>query len=81
MSVALAIVPDMTKQNASELTENPWLERFCPFCHQKGGLRKVIWGLPESEPNEDLFEIGGCCPEDYRYVCISCDWKGKRLPK
>jgi len=81
VSVASSMVESMKNENASNLSQYPWIERLCPSCHTKGGVRQVIWGLPEAEPIEDLYQMGGCCPEDYKFVCVICNWKGKKLPK
>lgn len=50
----------------------------CPQCNSKGSLRKILWGMPENEPDESKYVIGGCCisENDPDYACINCDWQG-----
>lgn len=71
----------MKEKSVSDAIRMPWLGRSCPSCHLKGGLRKVIWGLPEGEPDQAIYETGGCLPEKHNYVCVNCNWKGVRIPK
>ncbi len=33
----------------------------CPDCKSTGGLRKVIYGLPDGPIDESKFNMGGCC--------------------
>ena len=81
MSVGLPIVITMKDQSAPDAIRMPWLMRFCPVCNLKGGLRKVVWGLPEEEPNQNIYQTGGCLPEKHNYTCVNCGWKGVRIPK
>ena len=54
------------------------LKAKCPNCQTSGNLRRVIWGMPASEPDPNKFIVGGCCiPEvPYEDSCLNCDWKG-----
>jgi hypothetical protein len=81
MSAFLPIVSNMKDKSAPDVLKMPWLMRICPACNLKGGLRKVIWGLPEDEPDLDNFVTGGCIPEKHNYLCANCGWKGMKIPK
>jgi len=39
------------------------LKIACPSCHQVGGIRELIFGLPMGEPDKERFALGGCCPQ------------------
>ena len=51
--------------------------RKCPKCSSEKGVREVFYGMPDSEVDESIYEIGGCCipDEPIRFVCKSCGWK------
>jgi hypothetical protein len=53
--------------------------RICPVCKGDKGIREIMWGMPESEPDETKFYLGGCVSEDMsaKYKCIDCAWEGK----
>jgi hypothetical protein len=50
----------------------------CPSCQTKGSLRKILWGMPEKEPDPSKYVLGGCCitGDDPGYACINCEWQG-----
>jgi hypothetical protein len=50
----------------------------CPRCNTKGSLRKILWGMPDKEPDQTKYVVGGCCisDNDPEYACINCDWQG-----
>jgi hypothetical protein len=58
MSVVFLKISSLTDKTTSDAMRMPWLAKSCPFCHEKGELRKVIWGLPDKEPDESSYEIG-----------------------
>ena len=37
----------------------------------------MIYGMPDSDVDVSLYEIGGCCipDEPIRYTCKSCGWE------
>jgi hypothetical protein len=51
---------------------------ICPLCKGSNGVRKIIWGMPASEPDESKYYVGGCVSEDFskEYKCIDCAWEG-----
>jgi hypothetical protein len=53
--------------------------RICPECQESSGLREVIYGLPESAPDESIFATGGCCisEKDPTVICRHCGWEGE----
>ena len=48
---------------------------YCPRCNNKGSLRKILWGLPDEEPDETKHVVGGCCisDNDPEHACTNCD--------
>ena len=50
----------------------------CPNCLTKGSLRKILWGMPDGEPDDTKYVLGGCCitGDDPDFACINCDWQG-----
>ena len=50
----------------------------CPQSKTVGSLRKILWGMPDKEPDASKYVIGGCCisDEDPDFACINCDWQG-----
>lgn len=53
--------------------------RLCPLCKESKGIREILWGMPESKPDESKFYVGGCVSEDFstKYKCIDCAWEGR----
>ncbi len=51
----------------------------CPVCKDRKGIREIIWGMPDSEPDESKYYLGGCISEDFnaKYKCIDCAWEGR----
>lgn len=51
---------------------------ICLGCTAVGSIRKILWGMPNVEPDPDKYVTGGCCiPDDPAdYTCIRCDWSG-----
>ena len=51
--------------------------KTCPKCSSSKGIREVIYGMPDSDVDVSLYEIGGCCipAEPIRYTCKSCGWE------
>ena len=49
----------------------------CPTCGTKSGVRKIIYGMPDSMPDESKYAIGGCCialdGTDPLWTCTTCD--------
>ena len=55
----------------------------CPNCAEIGTLRKILYGMPDSETFDvEKYAVGGCClsPDgiDPDIRCKSCDWEGLR---
>ena len=53
-------------------------EKYCPGCFSSTGLRKILYGMPASEPDPDIYVMAGCTPEDRsaQLQCIECEWEG-----
>lgn len=52
----------------------------CPSCGGIGSLKKIVYGMPNSDFDFERYIVGGCCvtkrhPE---IGCIKCGWKGMR---
>ena len=55
----------------------------CPNCLEVGFLRKILYGMPDSEIFDfEKYAVGGCCvsPDgiDPDIRCRRCDWSGYR---
>ena len=55
----------------------------CLSCGQRGTLRKIVYGMPDTENFDfDRFAVGGCCvSEDVKdpdVRCRECEWEGFR---
>jgi len=46
----------------------------CPLCKTTEAVREYIYGLPEAEPDESKYILGGCLiSEDMPdYKCLNC---------
>jgi hypothetical protein len=53
-------------------------EKYCPGCFSSTGLREILYGMPASEPDPDIYVMAGCTPEDRsaQMQCIECEWEG-----
>lgn len=53
---------------------------FCPSCEKMGNLKKIVYGMPDSDFNFDKFKVGGCCvgENDPEIGCTNCGWEGMR---
>jgi hypothetical protein len=53
-------------------------EKYCPGCFSSTGLRKILYGMPASEPDPDIYVMAGCTSEDRtaQMQCIECEWEG-----
>ncbi len=54
-------------------------DKKCPSCHSSDSIREVIYGLPDSEPENSRFVVGGCCisEKDPTLTCLNCGWEGE----
>lgn len=52
----------------------------CPECGAKGALKRILWGLPDSDIDLSKYVIGGCLVSDSdpEIACEKCDWAGMR---
>ena len=50
---------------------------ICENCGSETGIRRILWGLPSSEPDFDEYVIGGCMPGENpaSLRCIDCGWE------
>ena len=46
----------------------------CPVCNTSEDVREIIYGMPDGEPDESKYIVGGCVvSEDMPdYKCIKC---------
>ena len=53
------------------------MPKICPKCASMTDVREVFYGMPDSEVDKSIYEVGGCClpDEPTRYVCKSCGWR------
>ena len=55
--------------------------RTCPQCQSTSGIRKIVYGYPDSSEAFDVSEyvLGGCCISEYdpTIKCIDCGWLGE----
>ncbi len=53
-------------------------EKYCPGCFSSTGLRKILYGMPASEPDPDIYVMAGCTSEDRsaQMQCIECERAG-----
>jgi hypothetical protein len=53
-------------------------EKYCPGCFSSTGLRKILYGMPTSEPDPDIYVMAGCTSEGRtaQMQCIECEWEG-----
>jgi hypothetical protein len=47
----------------------------CPVCQSTDGVREIIYGMPDGEPDESKYLLGGCLVSDDMpdYKCINCN--------
>lgn len=52
----------------------------CPSCGEKGGLKKIMYGMPGEDFEFERYIVGGCIvtDEDPEIGCVKCDWRGVR---
>lgn len=66
------------------MTDSPKRKRLsaasCPQCGEKGSLKKILWGLPDSDVSLSKYVIGGCIVSDNdpEIACEKCEWAGMR---
>lgn len=55
--------------------------RSCPLCNEKGGLKRIVFGMPSWDFDFERYIVGGCCvtERDPEIGCVKCGWKGMRL--
>ena len=55
-------------------------KKACAECNMSDGIRIIIWGMPDSEPDPNKFYMGGCTSEGewHKYKCIKCGWEGSQ---
>ena len=53
-------------------------KKSCSECKESDGIRIIVWGMPDSEPDPKKFYTGGCTSEGewHKYKCIKCGWEG-----
>ena len=46
----------------------------CPVCKKTDGTREILYGMPDGEPDETKYVLGGCLISDDMpdYKCINC---------
>ena len=56
------------------------LVAFCPQCQDKGGLKKIIFGMPSVDFDDEKYISGGCIVSafDPEIGCTKCGWEGLR---
>ncbi len=54
------------------------MSEICPKCNSKQGMRNIVYGMPENEPDENEITLGGCCvsENDPTIICTECGWQG-----
>lgn len=52
----------------------------CPSCGGIGGLKKIVYGMPNSDFDFERYIVGGCVisSDDPEVGCVTCGWEGKR---
>ena len=52
----------------------------CPSCGVKGGLKKILYGMPGQDFDFEKYIVGGCCvtERDPEIGCVKCGWEGMR---
>ncbi len=57
------------------------LTASCPSCGGIGSLKKIVYGMPNSDFDFERYIVGGCCvtDDDPEIGCVKCGWKGLRL--
>lgn len=52
----------------------------CPSCGVKGGLKRILNGMPDSDFDFEKYIVGGCCvtDNDPEIGCVKCGWEGMR---
>ena len=57
------------------------MKESCPSCDSQDGIRKILYGEPDSPVDESKFFIGGCCitGNDPIWACVDCGWRGWAL--
>ena len=53
----------------------------CPSCGVVGVLKRIVYGMPNSDFDFEKYIVGGCCvtDNDPEIGCVKCGWKGLRL--
>jgi len=51
-----------------------YMNKKCPVCNSKEGVREYFYGLPMEQPDTEKYVLGGCCiSEDMPdYRCMKC---------
>ena len=52
----------------------------CPQCGEIGGLKKIIFGMPDINFDHEKYISGGCVVSevDPEIGCVKCGWEGLR---
>jgi len=52
----------------------------CPSCREKGGIKKIVFGMPGADFDFKIHIVGGCCvtDDDPEIGCSKCGWEGMR---
>ena len=55
----------------------------CPYCGTRGDIHKILYGMPTSDFDFDLYEVGGCTVllDQPNWMCRTCRWEGTRKPR
>ncbi len=57
----------------------PYKYRVCPGCGEKGGMKKILYGMPDDEFDFEKYIVGGCIVtgSDPQVGCTKCGWEGE----
>jgi hypothetical protein len=57
----------------------PLKKRACPSCGEVGGLKRILYGMPDEDFKYDKYIVGGCIVtgSDPQIGCIHCGWEGE----
>jgi hypothetical protein len=49
----------------------------CPNCVSSEGIRKILYGMPDEEPDLTKYLVGGCIFDSNSptHECINCGWQ------
>lgn len=51
------------------------MKKKCPNCESNKFLKKILFGMPSDDFDENRYHVGGCIPSNATVHCSNCGWE------